>query len=75
MTVVLFPLVKSPIIFDFVGSPETAQEEFIKMMNNTVIKSEFTSLSEIPCCISMVMAYLAPSSIVLEFILPFSTTY
>jgi hypothetical protein len=41
----LSPLVKLPIIIDCDDRPETTQEEFIKMINSTIIKSEFTLLS------------------------------
>jgi hypothetical protein len=42
----LFPLVKSHFTFDFDEIPEIAQEEFIEMINDTGIKSEFSSFSE-----------------------------
>jgi hypothetical protein len=42
----LFPLVKSPFKFDFKEVPEIAQEELIEMINDTGIKSEFSSFSE-----------------------------
>jgi hypothetical protein len=38
VTVKLFPLVKLPVIIDFVDRPETTQEEFIKMISITIIK-------------------------------------
>lgn len=45
------------------------------MINSTIIKSEFTLLSDIHFCISMLMDYLAHSSIVLTIIVPYSTNY
>jgi hypothetical protein len=42
----LFPLVKSPFTFDFDEISEIAQEELIEMINDTGIKSEFSSFSE-----------------------------
>jgi hypothetical protein len=39
-------LVKSPFTFDFKEIPEIAQEELIEMINDTGLKSEFSSFSE-----------------------------
>jgi Mn-containing catalase len=43
---ILFPLVKSPYTFEFGEMPKIAQEELIKMINDTGIRSTFSFLSE-----------------------------
>jgi hypothetical protein len=68
----LFPLVKSPFTFDFEKIPEIAQEEFIEMINDTGIKSEF---SETQFWVRRLLDYPALAKTVLKILLPFPTTY
>lgn len=69
----LFHLVKSPITFDAVGEPETAQE-FIEIINYTGVKSEFPSFSETQFWVRRLSDYPAPANIVLNILLRFPTT-
>jgi hypothetical protein len=71
----LFPLVKSPFIFDFEEIPEIAQEELIEMINDTGIKSEFSSFSETQFWVRRLLDYPGLAKTVLKILLPFPTTY
>jgi hypothetical protein len=71
----LFPLVKSPFTFDFEEIPEIAQEELIEMINDTGIKSEFSSFSETQVRVRRLLDYSALVKTVLKILLPFPTTY
>jgi hypothetical protein len=70
-----FPLVKFPFTFDFDDISEIAQEEFIEMINDTGIKSEFFSFSETQFWFQRLLHYPALSKTVLKILLPFPTTY
>jgi hypothetical protein len=67
----LFPLVKSPFTFDFEGIPEIAQEELIERINDTGIKSEFSSFSETQFWVRRPLDYPALAKTVLKILLPF----
>jgi hypothetical protein len=71
----LFPSVKSPFTFDFEEIPESAQEEFIEMINDTGIKSEFYSFSETQFWVRRFLDYSALVKTFLKILLPFPTTY
>jgi hypothetical protein len=71
----LFPLVKSPFTFDLDEIPEIAQEEFIEMINDTDIKSEFSSFSETQFWFRRLLDNPALAKTVLKIFLPFPTTY
>jgi hypothetical protein len=68
-------LVKSPFTFDFDELPEIAQEELIEMINDTSIKSEFSSFSETQFWARRLLDYPALVTTVLKILLPFPTTY
>jgi hypothetical protein len=71
----LFPLVKSPFTFDFDEIPEIAQEELIEMIDDTGIKSQFSSFSETQFWVRRLLDYPALAKTVLKTLLPFPTTY
>jgi hypothetical protein len=71
----LFHLVKSPFTFDFDEIPEIAQEELIEMINDTGIKSEFSSFSETEFWVRRLLDYPALAKTVLKILLPFATIY
>jgi hypothetical protein len=70
----LFPLVKSSFTFDFEEIPEIAQEEFIEMINDTGIKSEFSSFSKTQSWVRRLLDYPALAKTVFKILLPFPTT-
>jgi hypothetical protein len=70
----LFPLVKYSFTVD-AGVPKTAQEVFIKMINNTGIKSEFSSFSETQFLVHRLSNYPTFANIALKILLLFPTTY
>jgi hypothetical protein len=71
----LFPLGKSSFAFDFDETSESTQKELIEMINDTGIKSEFSSFLETQFWVRRLLDYPALAKTVFKILLPFPTTY
>lgn len=73
-----FALARSPVTVKFEDVPETAQEEFIKLINSDAARNDFSSMPVTKFWIKCLQSYPVLSETVLHLLLlllPFPTTY
>ena len=70
-----FALARSPFTVKVDDIPETAQEEFIELINSDAARNDFSSMSVTKFWIKCLQSYPVLSETVLRLLLPFPTTY
>lgn len=70
-----FALARSPFTTKVEDVPETAQEEFIDLINSNAARNDFSSMSITQFWIKRLQSYPILSEIVLRLLLPFPSTY
>ncbi|XP_054573034.1 LOW QUALITY PROTEIN: zinc finger BED domain-containing protein 5-like, partial [Eptesicus fuscus] len=69
-----FALARSPVTVKVEDVPETAQEEFIELINNDAVRTDFSTMPVTKFWIKCLQSYRVLSETVLH-LLPFPTTY
>nr|XP_056706361.1 zinc finger BED domain-containing protein 5-like [Euleptes europaea] len=70
-----FALARSPFTVKVEDVPETAQEEFIELINSDAAKTDFSTMPVTKFWIKCLQSYPVLSETVLRLLLPFPTTY
>ncbi|XP_040275677.1 protein ZBED8-like [Bufo bufo] len=70
-----FALARSPFTVKVEDVPETAQEEFIELINNDAARTDFSTMPVTKFWIKHFQSYPVLSETVLRLLLPFPTTY
>jgi hypothetical protein len=70
-----FALARSPFTFKVEDVPETAQEEFIEIINSDAARTDFSTMPITKFWIKCLQLYPVLSETVLRLLLPFPTTY
>ncbi|XP_040289892.1 protein ZBED8-like [Bufo bufo] len=70
-----FALARSPFTVKVEDVPETAQEEFIELINNDAARTDFSTMPVTKFWIKHLQSYPILSETVLRLLLPFPTTY
>nr|KAF6369003.1 hypothetical protein mMyoMyo1_010410 [Myotis myotis] len=70
-----FALARSPFTVKVEDVPETAQEEFIELINNDTARTDFSTMPVTKFWIKCLQSYPVLSETVLRLLLPFPTTY
>ncbi|XP_040275778.1 protein ZBED8-like [Bufo bufo] len=70
-----FVLARSPFTVKVEDVPETAQEEFIELINNDAARTDFSTMPVTKFWIKHLQSYPVLSETVLRLLLPFPTTY
>ncbi|XP_040275585.1 protein ZBED8-like [Bufo bufo] len=70
-----FALARSPFTVKVEDVPETAQEEFIELINNDAARTDFSTMPVTKFWIKHLQSYPVLSETVLRLLLPFPTTY
>ncbi|XP_070599912.1 protein FAM200C-like [Erythrolamprus reginae] len=70
-----FALARSPFTVNVEDVPETAQEEFIELINSDAARTDFATMPVTKFWVKCLASYPVLSEIVLRLLLPFPTTY
>ncbi|XP_039175589.1 SCAN domain-containing protein 3-like [Crotalus tigris] len=70
-----FAFARSPFTVNVENVPETAQEEFIELINSDAAKTDFSTIPVTKFWIKCLQSYPVLSETVLRLLLPFPTTY
>ncbi|XP_034288737.2 protein FAM200B [Pantherophis guttatus] len=70
-----FAFARSPFTVKVEDVPETAQEEFIELINSNAARTDFTTMPVTKFWIKYLQSYPVLSETVLHLLLPFPTTY
>ncbi|XP_039178217.1 SCAN domain-containing protein 3-like [Crotalus tigris] len=70
-----FALASSPFTVEVENVPETAQEEFIELINSDAARTDFSTMPVTKFWIKCLQSYPVLSETVLRLLLPFPTTY
>ncbi|XP_053431246.1 protein ZBED8-like isoform X2 [Nycticebus coucang] len=70
-----FALARSPFTVKVEDVPETAQEEFIELINSDAARTDFSTMPVTKFWIKCLQSYPVLSETVLRLLLPFPTTY
>ncbi|XP_075833987.1 protein FAM200C-like isoform X1 [Microtus pennsylvanicus] len=70
-----FALARSPFTVRVEDVPETAQEEFVRLINSEAVRADFSALPLTRFWVKCLQSYPVLSETVLRLLLPFPTTY